>query len=243
MDASHLLMYMHTCIVLAFMLVSLVFFPLQNPKPGRRSWSRWRPSLSLAMLCPWPVCSWLEPVETLCCSVSKMPRYDRLSYGIKNRTTQNSFQTNPDCISPPTSFLLWSTIQGRTTWRHCLFIILRSRSSEYAVLLFFWIVILPPVNVSFLSPYRCTNERTIIVLFTVFAGRFCAKCAYPHCSRGPRESLCCDARLRHQACRAAVQEGHPYWWAGGGSRRRVCWDVSSFLHKVLAVKCSFTSMV
>lgn len=93
----------------------LVFFLLQIPKHGRRSWSRWRPSPSLAMSCPWPACSWSEPIETLCCSVSKMPRYDRLSCGIKTPTTQNSFQPSSDCIYPPTSFLSWSTIQGRTT--------------------------------------------------------------------------------------------------------------------------------
>lgn len=67
----------------AFTLVSLlVFLLLQIPKPGRRSWSRWRPSPSLAMSCPWPACSWSAPVETPSCSVSKTPRYDRLPRGI-----------------------------------------------------------------------------------------------------------------------------------------------------------------
>lgn len=107
---------LHANVHNALMSVSLlVFFLLQIPKRGRRSWSRWRPSPSLAMSCPWPACSWSEPVETLCCSVSKMPRYDRLSCGIKTPTTQNSFQPSSDCIYPPTSFLSWSTIQGRTT--------------------------------------------------------------------------------------------------------------------------------
>lgn len=47
---------------------------LQIPNLVRKSWSRWRPSLYLAMWCPWPVCSLWEPTEMHCFSVSKMQR-------------------------------------------------------------------------------------------------------------------------------------------------------------------------
>lgn len=41
----------------------------------KRSWSRWRPSLSLETWCLWPAFSSRAPTETPCSSASKMPRY------------------------------------------------------------------------------------------------------------------------------------------------------------------------
>lgn len=66
------------------------------------------------------------------------------------------------------------------------------------------------MNVFVLSVPVQKHKCNIIVSFSVFAGRFRAERAYPHCPRGPRESLRRDARLRHQARGAAVQEGHAH---------------------------------
>lgn len=46
----------------------------QTVKATRRSSSWWLPSPFSVTSCPWPVCSWQEPRETLSCSASRMPR-------------------------------------------------------------------------------------------------------------------------------------------------------------------------
>ncbi len=46
----------------------------------KRSWSRWRLSLSLEMWCLWPAFSSWVQTETPCFSASKMPRYVWLHY-------------------------------------------------------------------------------------------------------------------------------------------------------------------
>lgn len=164
----------------------------------KRSWSRWRPSLSLETWCLWPAFSSRAPTETPCSSASKMPRYvwPHHSHFLRMKGFDE------ECVCFSSSSPLWSMIQARMISRRCRCTTSRSRSWE-CVLCF----------EDVLSCWSVFWWLCAVCVWMV-SGRVCSECAHPHGACGSGEPLRCHAGVRHLSGGSALQEGHADRWTG-----------------------------